>query len=218
MTNVAVILSGCGYLDGAEVFEAVLSLLALERRGAKYQCFAPDKPQMHVVNHVTGQVVEGAGRNVLEEAGRIVRGKIKPLSVLKAADFDALVVPGGYGAAKNLCDFAVKGSAMQVDPEVLRATREFAQEGKPAGYVCIAPAMIAAIYGKGTTCTIGTDSDTAAVLEAMGARHENCPVEGVVVDEARKVVSTPAYMLAHSPLDAEKGITRLVNQVLDWVR
>lgn len=106
---------------------------------------------------------------------------------------------------------------MQVDPEVLRATQEFAQAAKPAGYVCIAPAMIAAIYGEGTICTIGTDPETATVLEAMGARHENCPVEGIAVDVARKVASTPAYMLAHSPLDAEKGITRLVNQVLDWV-
>jgi enhancing lycopene biosynthesis protein 2 len=217
MATVAVILSGCGYLDGAEVFEAVLSLLALERRGASYQCFAPDKPQMHVVNHLTGEEKLGESRNVLEEAGRIVRGKIKPLSALQVAAFDALIVPGGYGAAKNLCDFAVKGAAMQIDPEVLAAGQAFAKAGKPAGYICIAPAMIAGIYGEGTRCTIGNDAGTAAALTAMGASHQTCPVDGVAVDETRKVVSTPAYMLAHSPLDAEKGITKLVNRVLDFL-
>ncbi len=217
MANVAVILSGCGYLDGAEVFESVLTLLALERRGAKYQCFAPDKPQRHVVNHLTGQEKTGETRNVLEEAGRIVRGQIKPLSALDVTSWDALIVPGGYGVAKNLCDFAFKGASMQIDPEVLAVGRAFAEAGKPAGYICIAPALIAAIHGPGTRCTIGHDEDTAAALTAMGARHEACNVDGIAVDEARKVVSTPAYMLARSPLDADKGISRLVNRVLDFL-
>lgn len=217
MANVAVILSGCGYLDGAEVFEAVLTLLALERRGARYQCFAPDKPQRDVVNHVTGEAKAGESRNVLEEAGRIVRGKVKPLSELDPAAFDALVVPGGFGVAKNLCDFAVKGADMHIDPEVERVGKAFAAAGKPAGYICIAPALIARLYGAGTRCTIGTDEGTAGVLEQMGASHAVCAVDEIAVDEARKVVSTPAFMLARSPLEAEAGITKLVNRVLDFL-
>jgi enhancing lycopene biosynthesis protein 2 len=213
----AVILSGCGYLDGAEVFESVLTLLALEHRGATYECFAPDKAQMHVVNHVTGDVQEGESRNVLQEAGRIVRGQIRPLTALDASEFDALFVPGGFGVAKNLSDFAVKGREMQVDPDMLKACQAFAQAAKPAGYVCIAPALIATIYGGDTRCTVGTDAATAAELVAMGAAHQDCPVDEIVVDESRRVVSTPAYMLAQSIMDAEAGITRLVNRVLDFL-
>lgn len=213
----AVILSGCGYLDGAEVFESVLTLLAIEHRGASYQCFAPDKPQMHVVNHLTGNAVEGESRNVLQEAGRIVRGKVSPLTDLKADEFDALLVPGGFGVAKNLSDFALKGREMSVDPQMAEACKAFASAGKPAGYVCIAPALISTIYGEGATCTIGTDEGTAAELNALGANHQSCPVDDIVVDEHRKVVSTPAFMLATSIRDAEAGITKLVNRVLDFL-
>lgn len=213
----AVVLSGCGYLDGAEVFESVLTLLALERRGASYTCFAPDREQMHVVNHLTGDVVEGASRNVLQEAGRIVRGEIRPLKELVVDEFDALLLPGGYGAAKNLSSFATQGRDMTLNAELFNACVGFADAGKPAGYICIAPTMITKVYGKGTRCTIGHDESTAAEITAMGGDHQDCPVDDIVVDEQRKVVSTPAYMLAQSVLDAEKGISKLVNRVLDFV-
>ena len=142
MKKVAVILSGCGVFDGAEIHEAVISLLALARQGAAVQCFAPNVAQLHVINHLTGEVSEGESRNVLVEAARICRGQIKDVAELDAADYDALLVPGGFGAAKNLCDFAIKGAECQIQPDVLKACQSFAKTNKPAAYICIAPAMI----------------------------------------------------------------------------
>ena len=116
--KVAVILSGCGFKDGGEIYEATLTLLALDEADAVVQCFAPDMPQLHVVNHLTGEEMPES-RNVLVEAARLARGHIRPVTEARVADFDALIIPGGFGAAKNLCNFAVKGSDMTVQPEVL---------------------------------------------------------------------------------------------------
>ena len=143
MTRVAVVLSGCGVYDGAEINEAVLTLLCLEQQGASYQCIAPDIPQMHVINHLTGEPVQGESRNVLVEAARIARGNIQDLAKARVDDFDALLVPGGFGAAKNLSDFAVVGAGMTVQPDFLKLAREFHQRGKPIGLICIAPVMAA---------------------------------------------------------------------------
>jgi len=214
MANVAVVLAGCGVYDGAEINEAVLTLLSLEQQGATYQCFAPDRPQMHVINHLTGEPEEGDSRNVLVEAARIARGNIKPLTEARADDFDALVVPGGFGAAKNLCDFAVAGAEMSVQEDFLTLARDFHGSGKPIGLICIAPVMAAAICGDGTQCTIGNDPDTAAAIAAMGGEHLECPVTEARVDAARKMVTTPAYMLAGSVSEAYAGISDCVKEVL----
>lgn len=215
MKKVAVIFSGCGVFDGAEIQESVLTLLAIAKNGAQYQCFAPNMPQMHVVDHLSGEVSEGESRNVLVEAARIARGEIQDLAELKVDQFDALILPGGFGAAKNLCDFAVKGADCEVHPDVLRVCQAFSQAAKPCGYICIAPAMIPLVYGEGATGTIGNDLDTAAAIESMGGRHVACLVEDFVVDEQRKVVSTPAYMLAGNILEAEAGISKLVAKVIE---
>jgi enhancing lycopene biosynthesis protein 2 len=214
MSKVAVVLAGCGVYDGAEINEAVLTLLSLEQQGASYQCFAPDMEQMHVINHLSGEPMAGERRNVLVEAARIARGNIKALGALKVEDFDALLVPGGFGAAKNLCNFAVAGAAMEVLPEFLEAARGFHRAGKPIGLICIAPVMTAAICGEGAQCTIGNDADTAAAIESMGARHLECPVSEARVDTARKLVTTPAYMLAGSVSEAYSGISECVREVL----
>ena len=214
MSNVAVILSGCGFYDGAEINEAVLTLLSLEQQGANYQCFAPNREQMHVINHLTGEPVEGETRNVLVEAARIARGNIKPITEASAADFDALLVPGGFGAAKNLCDFAVAGDGMSVQPDFLQLAQQFHQAGKPIGLICIAPVMAAAICGDGTRCTIGNDPDTAAAIDAMGGEHLECPVTEARVDADKKMVTTPAYMLAGSVSEAYAGISDCVRNVL----
>ena len=214
MSNVAVILSGCGVYDGAEINEAVLTLLSLEQQGASYQCFAPDREQMHVINHLTGEPAEGERRNVLVEAARIARGNIKPITEAKLADFDALVVPGGFGAAKNLCDFAVAGDQMTVQADFLELAQSFHQAGKPIGLICIAPVMAAAICGEGTRCTIGNDADTAAAIGAMGGEHLECPVSEARVDVDKKMVTTPAYMLAGSVSEAYAGISDCVKEVL----
>lgn len=212
--KVAVILSGCGVYDGAEIHESVLALLRLDQRGAQVQCFAPNIAQLHVVDHLSGDEMSES-RNVLVESARIARGNIKDLREAKIDDFDALIVPGGFGAAKNLSDFAVSGAQCTVNPEVLRVAQGFASAGKPVGLICIAPAMAAKIYGAGVVCTIGTDADTATALGQMGAEHQDCTVEDIIVDEQRKLVTTPAYMLAESISQAASGINKLVDRVLE---
>jgi enhancing lycopene biosynthesis protein 2 len=214
MKKVAVVLSGCGVYDGSEIHEAVLTLLALDRRDISYQCFAPDISQLHVVNHLTGQVAAGETRNVLIESARIARGEVRDLAQANAADFDALLVPGGFGAAKNLCDFAVSGSALQVQPDFLRFAQALHQANKPIGLICIAPTMAAKIFGAGVECTIGSDAETAAAITTMGGKHIACPVEKAVIDKRNKLVTTPAYMLAQRIGEAAKGIDECVEAVL----
>ncbi|MEO0036633.1 MAG: isoprenoid biosynthesis protein with amidotransferase-like domain, partial [Pseudomonadota bacterium] len=183
----AVILSGCGVFDGSEIHEAVLTLLAIDRLGGRYRCYAPDRPQMHVVNHLSGQVAPGESRNVLVESARIARGQIADLATFDPAETDALILPGGFGAAKNLSSFATEGAACTVDPGVERAVRAMVAAGKPVGALCIAPAVLARILGDGVELTIGEDPATAAAIEAAGARHCVAGRAEVVVDRARKV-------------------------------
>ena len=212
--KVAVILSGCGVYDGAEIHESVITLLRLDQRGAKVQCFAPDIAQLHVINHLTGEQMPET-RNVLVESARIARGEIKDIREARVEDFDALIVPGGFGAAKNLSSFATEGAACTVQPEVLSLAEAFAEAGKPIGLMCISPAIAAKIYGPGVICTIGTDADTAAAVTKMGGTHQECEVSEIVEDKARKLVSTPAYMLAKSISEAASGINKMVDRVLE---
>ncbi|MEG5265107.1 isoprenoid biosynthesis glyoxalase ElbB [Pseudomonas sp. JDS28PS106] len=212
--KVAVILSGCGVYDGAEIHESVLTLLRLDQRGAEVQCFAPDIPQHHVVNHLTGGEMPET-RNVLIESARIARGAIKDIREADVNEFDALIVPGGFGAAKNLSDLASQGAACRVESQLLTLAEAFAVAGKPVGLICISPALAAKIYGPGVTCTIGNDPDTAAAITKMGGLHEECEVTEIVEDTARKLVTTPAYMVAKSISEAAAGINKLVDRVLE---
>lgn len=212
--KIAVILSGCGVYDGAEIHESVITLLRLDQRGAQVQCFAPNIAQLHVINHLTGEEMPEA-RNVLVESARIARGNIKDIREASVEDFDALIVPGGFGSAKNLSNFAVEGAGCSVQSDVLALTEAFAEAGKPVGLICISPALAAKIYGPGVTCTIGNDADTAAAMNKMGATHAECAVTDIVEDKARKLVSTPAYMLAQSISEAASGINKLVDRVLE---
>ncbi|MNH02188.1 Enhancing lycopene biosynthesis protein 2 [compost metagenome] len=212
--KVAVILSGCGVYDGAEIHESVITLLRLDQRGAQVQCFAPNIAQMHVINHLTGEQMPES-RNVLVESARIARGEVTDIREARAEDFDALIVPGGFGAAKNLSNFAVEGVACTVQPDVLALAEAFAEAGKPVGLICISPALAAKIYGPGVLCTIGNDADTAAAVEKMGGIHEACDVHDIVEDTDRKLVTTPAYMVAKSISEAAGGIYKLVDRVLE---
>lgn len=214
--RVGVVLSGCGFLDGAEIHEATLTLLSLDRRGATLVAAAPDVDQLHVVDHVKSAPVDGAHRNVLAESARIVRGRISELGALSARDLDALVFPGGYGVAKNLCTFATEGRNMRVLPAVERLVREMRAAGKPMGFICIAPVIAGRVLGaEGPKLTIGDDAETAAAIESWGARHVACTVEQVVVDERLRIVSTPAYMLGPWIAPVAAGIDRLVSAVLE---
>ena len=212
--KVAVILSGCGVFDGSEIYESVITLLCLDRAGAEVQCFAPNIEQMHVINHLTGEVAEGESRQVLVEAARLARGEIKDLVDAKAEDFDAVIIPGGFGAAKNLCDFAVKGADLSLNKDVAHFVQAVHQADKPVGLMCIAPAMVGKLFGKGVHFTIGNDQETASAIEATGAVHEPCPVNNICIDGTNNIVTTPAYMLASSISEAASGIEKLVAEVL----
>ncbi|UCD30132.1 MAG: isoprenoid biosynthesis glyoxalase ElbB [Planctomycetota bacterium] len=217
MARIAVCLSGCGFKDGAEIHESVLTLLALDQAGAEILCCAPNIQQVAVVNHLEMRPVEGEKRNVLVESARIARGDIVDMSIVQADDIDGLIFPGGFGAAQNLCSFASDGPACTVHPEVERLTGQMLDAKKPIGAVCIAPAMLARIVGKrniNPRLTIGNDKQTAAAVEKMGSQHVECESESCVVDETNRIVSTPAYMLADGPAQVFEGIQRLVNEVL----
>jgi enhancing lycopene biosynthesis protein 2 len=212
--KIAVILSGCGVYDGAEIHESVLTLLRLDQRGAVVQCFAPNVAQLHVVDHYSGDEMDET-RNVLVESARIARGQIKDVKELHVGDFDAVILPGGFGVAKNLSDFVVSGANCNVQADVLSATQAFVKAGKPVGLMCIAPALAAKIFGAGVICTIGKDHETAAAVVQMGAEHHECEVSEIVEDAERKLVTTPAYMSAQSISEAASGINKLVDRVLE---
>jgi len=215
-TKVGVILSGCGVYDGAEIHESVITMLALDRAGAEMVICAPDIEQMHVVNHHTGEVAVGERRNVRVEAARIARGPVADVAEVDAGELDALILPGGFGAAKNLCTFAVDGADCEIDPGVAALVREVHAQGKPIAAVCIAPAVLAKVLGsEGPELTIGTDVGTAGALESMGASHVACPVTEFVVDRERKLVTSPAYMLAGRISEAAEGIEKTVEALLD---
>ena len=214
--QVGVILSGCGVFDGAEIHESVITMLALDRAGAEMVICAPDVEQMHVVNHHTGEVAEGESRNVRIEAARIARGPVADVAEIDADDLDALILPGGFGAAKNLCDFAVAGADCEVNPDVAALVREVHAQGKPVAAVCIAPALLAKVLGsEGPALTIGNDADTAGAMETLGATHIECPVTEFVIDRERKLITSPAYMLAQNISEAAEGIEKTVNALLE---
>ena len=213
MKKIAVVLAGCGVYDGAEIHEATLTMLAISRQGAQYQCFAPDVEQAHVVNHLTGEEMPEK-RNVLIEAARIARGNIKPLSEYKAENYDALIFPGGFGVAKNLCTFAFDGIKCKVNPDVEKAVRTTVVAEKPIGALCISPVLIAKILTE-VEVTIGNDEGTAQAIENLGATHINTTHGQIVTDEKYMLVTTPCYMLDATIDQIADGAENLVKKVLE---
>ncbi|WP_320112868.1 isoprenoid biosynthesis glyoxalase ElbB [Draconibacterium orientale] len=213
MKNIAVVLAGNGVYDGAEIHEATLTLLAISQQGAAYQCFAPDVDQTHVVNHISGEEMPET-RNVLVEAARIARGNIKALSEYKAADYDAIIFPGGFGAAKNLCTFAFDGPDCKVNPDVEDAIKATVDAKKPIGALCISPAIVAKVLGD-VKLTIGQDKGTADALESLGATHVNTTHGEIVVDEKYKVITTPCYMLDATITQIADGASNVVAKMLE---
>lgn len=210
--KVAVVLSGCGVFDGAEIHESVLTLLALDRQGADYQCYAPDISQSQVINHLNGEEMDEK-RNVLTEAARIARGKIKNLKELSASGADAVIFPGGFGVAKNLCSLAFDGQNCKVNQEVARVVKDFHAASKPIGALCIAPAMMAKLLS-GAVVTIGQDPKTAKTIEQMGGKHKPTKHGEVIKDAANKLVTAPCYMLDSSIGQIAAGVDNAVKEVL----
>lgn len=212
MKKFAVVLAGSGVFDGAEIHEATLTLYSIMKHGGTYQCFAPDIQQHHVVNHITGEEMDEK-RNVLIESARIARGDIKNLKEFNAADFDALIFPGGFGAAKNLSTIAFDGPDARVNPEVERVVKEMVEKGKPVGALCIAPAFIAKILGD-VVVTIGQDKGTIEAIQAMGAVHEETDHGEVIVDEDKLIFTTPCYMLDATIMDIAEGADNIVKEMI----
>jgi len=221
MPKVGVVLSGCGVYDGAEIHESVITMLALDRAGAEKIMMAPDIDQLHVINHLNGEEMNGDGRNVLVESARIARGDIKSISEVMENELDALIFTGGFGVAKNLSDYAMVGANCTVNSEVARLTQEVHIAGKPIGVMCIAPTMMAQILGKmdeTAYLTIGSDVQTAADIETMGSHHVACPAQDIVIDKKQKIITTPAYMEAKNMAEAAEGIEKLVSEVLNMIK
>jgi enhancing lycopene biosynthesis protein 2 len=213
MKKFAVILAGCGVYDGAEIHEAVLTLYAIAKQGAAYEIFAPDINQHHVVNHLTGKEMPEK-RNVLVESSRISRGKIKPLTALDMRLFDALIFPGGFGVAKNLCSFAFDGENCKVNPEVALIIKDAFSLHKPIGALCISPVILANILGD-VEVTIGQDIGTAVAIEKMGAHHKKSTHGEVVVDVKHNVFTTPCYMLDATIVQVADGANNIVKRMLE---
>jgi enhancing lycopene biosynthesis protein 2 len=216
MKTVGVVLAGCGFLDGAEIYESVITMLTLDRAGVAYQCLAPDIPQFHVVNHLTGEP-SSESRNVLNEAARLARGKIKPLDNSWVDKLDAVFFPGGFGAAKNYCDYAVKGDGCSMNPIVESFMQKLVAARKPIGVICIAPLVLARAL-KGTdyhpALTVGASAGAANSVEKFGSKHVVRPVTDIVVDREHRIVSTPAYMYDARIGEVAEGIEKLVMEVL----
>lgn len=212
----AIVLSGCGVFDGAEIHEAVMTMYAISLQGATYEIFAPDVEQHHVVNHVTGKEMNEK-RNVMVEAARIARGKIRPLSALDTGKFDALIFPGGFGAAKNLSSWAFEGAKAKLNPEVKRAIDSMHQLKKPVGALCISPVLFALALGN-VKITIGDETPTIEALESLGAKHTTISTHGrVVVDEQNLLFSTPCYMLNATVVDIAEGAKALVGEMMKYL-
>ena len=219
MAKIGVCLSGCGVNDGAEIHESVITALALDQSGAEIIYTAPNVIQTKVVDHYSGNEMNES-RNVLVESARIARGDITDLEELTSDDMDGLIFPGGFGAALNLCDFAIKGSDCDIHPEVNRIIQEIMQANKPLGFICIAPALFARAVknaDKSFRITIGNDISTVDQIEKLGSQHKICAVYDVIIDEENKIVSTPAYMLAGRISEAATGIEKLVQKILSLV-
>lgn len=212
MKKFAVVLSGCGVRDGAEIHEAVLTLLAIKKHGADYEIFAPDIKQHHVVNHITGKEM-AEERNVLVESARIARGKLKPLGEFHAREFDALVFPGGFGVAKNLCTYAYDGAECTVNPDVEKAVKDMVSLQKPVGAMCISPVVISKILGN-VEVTVGADEGTIANVMKMGSKHRKTTHGDVVKDSHRAIYTTPCYMLDANILQIELGTNNLILEML----
>lgn len=214
MKKFAVVLSGCGVYDGAEIHEAVMTLYAIEKHGATYQCFAPDIEQAHVINHQLGAVVEES-RNVLTESARIARGKIQPLTAFSALEYDAIVFPGGFGAAKNLSDYAFSnGDGYSVNGEVSSVIMEMIAERKPVGAMCIAPVLLAEVLDNAVV-TVGHDEGTALAIERVGATHVNTTQGQVTVDKKHRVYTTACYMQDKNLVEIADSTNNLIGRMLE---
>lgn len=209
----AIILSGCGVYDGAEIHESTMTMLAIDKNGGTYDIFAPDVSQHHVINHLNGEEMDEK-RNVLIEAARIARGNIKPLNKYNPSDYDALILPGGFGVAKNLCTYAIDGVDFKIDTVVEKALKSTHEAGKPIGALCISPVLLAGIFSE-ADLTIGKDKNTAADIEKLGSVHIEAGPGEVVIDNSNRIVTNPCYMLDSRISEIAEGAENVVKAIME---
>ena len=213
--KIAVLLAGCGSFDGSEIHETVLTLLSIEQAGATYQCFSINENQHHVTNHSSISIEAGQNRNMLEESGRIARGNIKNITDLLVDDYDALIIPGGFGVAHNLCDFAFKGKDFAVRPDVKEKCLAFSYVNKPVGFICISPVMISKIYNYKVRMTLGRSENLETMMAELGMDCVPTNVDEICIDTEHRIVTTAAYMLAENISQVYQGILKLVVAVVN---
>ncbi len=213
MKKFAVILAGCGVFDGAEIHEATLSMYSIMKNGAVYEIFAPDIKQHHVINHITGEEMNEE-RNVLIESARIARGKISPMSAFDPEDFDAILFPGGFGAAKNLSSFAFQGAEGHIQVSIKKAIQDMNRLGKPIGALCISPVLIAQSL-ENVDLTIGSDPGTVEAIVKLGAKHIVTSHGEVIHDKKTNVFTSPCYMLDATILDIATGADNIIKAILN---
>ncbi len=217
--KIGVLLSGCGVFDGSEIHEATLTLYFLDKEKIDVIPIAPDKEQLHVINHNTNDEMQET-RNIRTESARIARGDVKKLSSVSVNEIDALIIPGGFGAAKNLIDYAVKGRECTIDSDVKNLIKQIIQSKKPLGAMCIAPVVVAVALKETNihpVLTIGSDDKTASDIEFLNAKHKKCKADQIAVDKENRIVSTPAYMIGPGISDIGKGIEKLVKKIAGWL-
>lgn len=219
--TVLVLLAGCGAKDGAEIHESVLTLLSLDKEGLNYQCAAPNKEQKHVLNFIDDSEMNEK-RNILTEAARIARGDIRDLATVSMKDYDALVIPGGFGVAKNFCSFAFDGPNANVDPDLKKIIQEAYEQKKPISAICVSPALVAlslAEKNSNITLTLGTDKDANQALETIGVKSKECLSTECIIDEENKITSSPAYMHGDSRIsELEAGISKCIKAMAQMLR
>lgn len=213
--KIAIVLAGCGNKDGSEITEAVSLIIALSQLGAKLTFFAPNR-EFTAKNFLTSNPMPEK-RNLMAEAARITRSEISPLEKLVTDDFDALALPGGYGAAIHLCSWANDGAKCTVDSILAERIKEFHTQSKPIGAVCIAPVILAKVLGaKKVSITLGESGDIIKEVEKTGAVHETCPVTDYITDRENKVITTPAYMFENAkPHEVFKGVSGLAKELME---
>ncbi len=213
MKKIALLLSGCGYLDGTEVTECVSTIIKLSELGTKWTPFSISK-SYSPTSHFAPEHSPPGPLNCLEESARITRSQMTDLKEIRVKDYDALVIPGGYGVAKNFCSWALDGPSCSVDKNVKSVIEEFHSLSLPIGAWCIAPALVSRVLGQhNIQVTIGNDTETAAGIEKTGAIHVPCSVTDFVTDRENKIISTPAYMLQAQPHEVFQGISSALKEL-----
>jgi enhancing lycopene biosynthesis protein 2 len=224
MKKIGILLSGCGVYDGSEIQETVLAMLAIQEVGAEYFCISIDKNQHHVINHLNGTEMAET-RNMMIESARIARGNVKNINEVEIRDFDALVIPGGFGNAKNLSSWAFDGPKGTILPEVKLLIVNCINAGRPIAALCVSPILIAKAMedsGFQVELTLGNSADSSpynindfhASLKATGAKTFEKNIEGIQIDEKLKIVSAPCYMIEANILEIRNNIKQAIEALM----